>query len=188
VTRVQVLRAGYAALGLAFLALAWSPLLLAGLVIAFAGSILLLFSDDDMPKWSGLVLLLYYALLILSFLFSAPITFRGGGFYLDPLQPALASLVQYYLGLAFPLILAATALTAAWERERGARFLLLGAALGFVLVAILTIALRPTGEKAEQLAQSARQQGALVTILVALAALAGAAGAFWGAARPEEYA
>ena len=189
-TRSGVLRAGYVALGLAFLALAGASvagsLLIPGLLLAFAGAIVLLFSQDDLPKWAGITLLAYYALLVLAFLAATPITIRkGGAFGFEPLAPDLAADVEYYLGLVFPLMLTATSLAAAWERERPVRYLLLAAALGFVLVAILTVVQRPGGATSTDVARAAAQ-GSLLAALIGLSALAGAAGTFWSAARPEE--
>lgn len=192
-TRVQILRAGYAALGLAFLALAGSTasgaLLLAGLAVGFVASILLLFSDDELPKWSGGVILAYFVLFVISFLFASTITVRSGGAYhLEFPATALFDQVKTWLSLAFPLFLAGTTIAAAWERELPARWLLIGAACGFVLVAILTVTLTPTGQQATEIAQSGQRQGNATIIIGALSALAGAAGAMWSAARPDEYA
>lgn len=189
-TRVAILRAGYVALGLAFLALAGSTvsgtLLLVGLGVGFVASLLLIFSDDDLPKWSGVIILVYFVLLIISFLFATSITVRSGGrYHIEFPATTLFVQVRDWLGLAFPLLLAATAISAAWERERPARLLLIAAAAGFILVAILTVALTPTGQLAAERAQSGQRQGALIALLGAFAALAGAAGAIWSAARPE---
>ena len=192
-TRVQILRAGYAALGLAFLALAGSTasgaLLLVGLGVGFVASILLLFSDDELPKWSGGVILVYFLLFVISFLFATTITVRSGGAYhIEFPATALFEQVSTWLSIAFPLFLAGTAIAAAWERELPARWLLIGAACGFVLVAILTVSLTPTGQHPTDIAQSGQRQGSFVILLGALSAIAGAAGALWSAARPEEYA
>lgn len=192
-TRVAVLRAGYASFALAFGALAASALagslVLAALAIALLGALLLLFSDDDLPKWAGIVLLAYFGLIMASFLLATPITVRrGGSFGIEPPNPALATNVLYYLGLASPLMLAGTALAAAWERERPARLLLLGAVGGLVVVAILTVTVTPSGADAAAVARAAASQGNLLQLLFGLSAVAGAGGALWSAARPEEFA
>ena len=63
--------------------------------------------------------------------------------------------------------LAGASLTALWERERLVRILLVAAAVGFVLVGVLSVALKPTGDNATLLAQSAQRQANLVSILLA---------------------
>lgn len=187
-----MLRAGYACFALAFAALAASAvagsLLLAGLALAAVAAILLLFSDDDLPKWAGVALVAYFLLIGLAFVLATPITIRrGGNFGIEPPNPQLASTVLYYLGLGSPLMLAGTALASAWERELPPRLLLMGGLGGFVLVAFLTVALAPAGTDASAVARAAAQ-GNLLRVLFALSALAATLGAAWGAARPEEFA
>lgn len=207
VTRVAILRAGYAALGLAFLALAGTlsvgSLLLAGLGLALLGGLLLAFSDDDIPKWSGLALVAYFVLSALAFLAATPITIdRGDGYFVNPAPPELAGEVLYWMGLVSPLVLAAVTIAAAWERERAPRVLLLGAVAGFLLVGILSVALvtnldpvcaadplaQGCAGAAERAAAQARQQADLLRVLSAVSALAAAVGALWAASRPEEMA
>lgn len=191
-TRVTVLRAGYAAFAVAFAALAASAaagaLLPAALGIGVLAALLLLFSDDDLPKWAGVVLLAYFGLVVAAFLLATPITVRtGGSFGIEPPNPRLAETVTYYLGALSPLVLAGAALTAAWERERPARLLLLGAVGGLVVVGVLTFALTPEGATATEV-QRAQSQGALLRLLLAVSAVSAALGAAWSAWRPEEYA
>lgn len=189
-TRVVVLRAGYAAFALAFAALAASAaagaLLPLALLVGFVGAVLLLFCDDDLPKWAGVVLLCYFGLILVAFILANPITVRkGGSFGIEPPNPELATTVTYYLGALSPLMLAATAAAAAWERERPARLLLIGAVGGFLVVGILTFALRPGSVEEVQRAAS---QGNLLRLLLGVSALSAAVGAAWSAARPEEFA
>ena len=191
-TRVTVLRAGYAAFALAFAAMAASAwagsLLVAAFAVGFVAAVLLLFSDDDLPRWSGVVLLAYFLLVLVAFLLSTPITVRTGGSYgIEPPFPRLAEAVTYYLAALSPLLLAGTALAAAWERERPARLLLMGAVGGFVVVGILTFTLAPEAASATAV-QRAESQGDLLRLLLALCAVSAAVGAGWSAARPEEYA
>lgn len=191
-TRVGVLRVGYGAYALAFAALAASAaspgLLLAALAIGFLGGLLLVFSDDDLPKWAGLVLVGYFLVILVAFLLATPITVRRGGSYgIEPPNPALASTVLYYLGSLSPLLLAGSALTAAWERERPARLLLMGAVGGLIVVAVLTVVLVPTGASPDDI-KRATSQGNLLQVLLGISALAAAVGAGWSAARPEEFA
>lgn len=188
-TRVTVLRLGYGALGVTLLALAVGQvagaLIPAGLAVALVAGFLLAFSDDDLPKWAGITLLAYLLVSVLTFVAASPITIRGGArLYV----PAMADeSLQYYLFLASPLLLTATGLAAAWERERPARFLLAGALAGFVVVAGLTLSLAPNGSTSAAVS-TAQQQGNLLEVLYALSAIAGASGALWSASRPEEYA
>lgn len=191
--RLAFLRAGYAALGLAFGALAASAvaggLLLVGLLVALVGGILLAFSRDDLPKYAGLVLVAYFVLSIVAFLAASPVTIKGSGgsYFVNGAPPDLADDVMYYVGLASPLMLGATAVLAAWEREWAPRLLLWGAVGGFVLVALLSILLRPGGTDASAIAAAEAQAG-LVSNLFMVSALAGAAGALWAAGRPDSYA
>jgi hypothetical protein len=192
--RPAVLRAGYAALGLAFLALAVSSyagaLLFAGLGLALLASILLAFSRDDLPKWAGLTLLAYFVVTAVAFAAAQSVTVRLGAerSHYEPLSPGLGQRVFEYLSVFSPFVLVACSLAGTWERERPARFLALGAAAGFVAVAVLTLILTPRGTTVTALAASGSAQAGLLRGLSALSALAGAAGAAWSAARPEEYA
>lgn len=186
VTRVRVLAAGYAAFAVAFAALAGSAyagaLLLPALALGLAAALLLAFSQDELPKWAGLVLLAYFLLIVAAFLLATPITIRRGGSYgIEPLDRALAENVLYYLGLASPMMLGGTALAAAWERENAARLLLFGSVGGFLVVAALTVLLGAETQAA------AASQGDLLQLLFALSAVAGAAGATWSAIRPQEF-
>jgi hypothetical protein len=184
-----MLRSGYAALGVAFGALAGSivvpGLVLPGLALAFVAGILLAFSDDDMPKWAGISIVGYFLLTAILFLAATPITVnRGERFFVNPAPPELANEVFLWLGLLSPLILAGAGIAAAWEREHAPRILLFGALAGFALVAILSIVLVPGDTDPG----GARAQGSLLQMLFALSALAGAAGALWAASRPEDVA
>lgn len=196
-TRLGALRLGYGAIGAAFAALAAStfvaPLLFLGLLLALAGGFLLAFSDDDVPKWAGLALLAYFLVALLAFLAATPITIdRGDGYFVNAAPPDLANKVTEYLVLFSPLMLGATAVAAAWEREHPPRFLLMGAVAGFVIVAALSLVLLPKvvdpsdPEGVSSAVAAARQQGALLSTLFAVSAAAGAAGALWAATRPEE--
>lgn len=186
-TRVGLLRAGYAAFAVAFLAvvasLAAGAFLLVAILAALAGAFLLTWSRDELPKWAGLAMLGYFALTLVAFAASTPITInKGGGYFLNDAPSPVFAQLFYYIGFAFPVMLGATALAATWERERGVRNLLLASLAGFVLMALLTFALRPSSPGA------AAMQGGLLKLLAAAAALAGVAGAAWAAARPDEYA
>jgi hypothetical protein len=191
--RVLMLRLGYGALGLSFVAFGASvlvgSLVFLAIPLALAGGVLLGLSGDDLPRWSGVALLLYFVVTILVFLAATPITVRLDffkGFVNDDPSP-VATLVLDYLVLALPLMMAATASAAAWEREWPPRLLLAGAILGFVLVTILGMVLKPSGQ-AELARSSALAQGELLRTLFALSSAAGALGALWAAGRPDEYA
>lgn len=192
-TRVALLRSGYGAFGLAFAALGASffvsPLILVGLVLALAGGALLAFSDDELPKWAGVALVAYFVVSLVAFLAATPVTIRLEFFngFLNQSPSPLARAVFDYIVLAFPLMLGATAVAAAWEREWPPRILLLGAFAGFLLVGVLTLVLVPRGTGASDLAR-ASSQADILRMLFAVSAGAGAVGAFWAAARPEEYA
>jgi len=189
-TRIGVLRAGYAALAVAFLAavgtFAAGNLLFVELLAALVAAILLAASGEDLPKWTGWALLVYFLLTILSFFAATPITIdKGGGFFVNGKPAAFLVNVQSYLLQAFGVTLAGATLAASWERERGARNLAAASLAGFVLFAILSYTLKPsTGADAGV----AVQQGGFIQILAALAALAGLASAAWCAARPDEFA
>lgn len=183
-----MLRSGYAALGMAFAALAGSisvpTLVLPGLALAFVAGLLLAFSDDELPKWAGMALMGYFVMSALLFLAATPITInRGERYFVNPAPPELAGEIFYWLGLVSPLILAGAAIAAAWERERAPRVLLFGAIGGFVLVALLSVILVPDGTAAQ-----AEAQGEWLRILFAVSAAAGATGALWAASRPQEAA
>lgn len=185
-TRVGVLRVAYAFLGVAFLSLAGSVvaggLLFVGFFAALVGAALLLFTDDDLPKWAGVALVTYFTATLVAFLAATPITVRrGGNFGIEPINPELTSAVAEYLVLLSPLMFAATALASAWEREQPPRLLMMGAVGGFVLVAVLTVVL--TADDATR----AMTQGNLLRGLFAVSAAAGAVGSGWAAARPDEY-
>lgn len=188
-----MLRGGYAAFGLAYVALAASVLvqaaLPAGLVLVLVGAILLSLSQDDLPKWSGLALVGYYVVTLLAFVASTPITInKGGRYFVNDAPPELANALFSYLVLALPLMLGAATLAAAWEREWPPRLLLCGSIGGFLLVGILSIFLLPNGEDVTEAAQSAKLQADLIQTLFAVSAAAGAVGALWAATRPDEYA
>lgn len=191
--RVLMLRLGYGALGLSFVAFGASVLVgvlvFLAIPLAMVGGILLALSGDDLPRWAGLALLLYFVVTVLAFLAATPITVRldfFSGFVNDDPSP-VASLVVDYLVLAIPLMMAAAASAAAWEREWPPRLLLGGAILGYVLVTILGIVLVPSGS-ADEAAAVALQQGDLLRSLFAVSAAAGALGALWASGRPDEYA
>ncbi|MFA5860353.1 MAG: hypothetical protein WDA16_01530 [Candidatus Thermoplasmatota archaeon] len=189
-TRVVVLRLGYAAYGLAFVALAASAyagtLVLVAFAVAFLAAIFLAASRDDLPRWAGIALLAYFIVTVGAFLLQTPITIRSGGrYHIDAAAPALASAVFDYLAQTSPLMLGGAALAAAWERERPARILLLGGLAGFIVVGLLTFILVPHGSDLSAV-KAAQGQANLLLTLGALSAIAAAAGAFWSAVRPEE--
>lgn len=190
-TRVGVLRLGYAAFALAFVCLAASPwlgaLLATGLAAALIGAVLLIFSGDDLPKWAGVTILVYILVLVLVFLLATSLTIQGSEFYYESPAPDLADALFQYFALAIPLILAGAVLAAAWERELPARYLLIGSIAGYVILAIITITTQPAGDTPEAIA-AAKAQGDLLENLFAISALASAAGAGWAAARVEESA
>lgn len=190
-TRLAVLRAGYAAIGLAFAAMAATlvvpSLLLAGVALAVLGGLLLAISDDDLPKWAGAALLTYVVVTLAAFIASTPVTVRLDFFkgFLNAEPSAAARATFEYLGLALPIMLCGCAIAAAWEREAAPRVLLFGAIGGFFLVAILTVALVPRGIDADAAADVARSQGDLLRVLFAVSAGVGATGALWAASRPD---
>lgn len=198
-SRVRFLRAGYAALALALFALAGSALsgalLLLALPCALAGGILLALSRDDLPRGAGITLLAYFLLTLVFFLLSSPITLRGN-YFVNGAPPALAEAVYGYLVLALPVFIVAAGLVASWEREWPARTTFLVALIGFLLVGVLNYTLLPsapsseTATSAEILAARAKAEtyGHILQGLFAVFALAGAIGATWSAARPDEYA
>lgn len=191
-TRVAMLRAGYAGVGVAFAALAASiavpSLLLPSLGLAFLAGVLLAFSDDDLPKWAGIALLAYFLLSALAFLAATPITIgKGGGYFVNKAPPDLAGSVMEWMGILSPLILGGAAITAAWEREWGPKALLVGAVAGFILVAVLTVVLVPSDTSAAAV-EAAASQARMLSVLFALSAGAGAIGALWAAGRSEEIA
>ena len=184
-----MLRAGYGGLALAFggiAAGAYVPtLLLPALALALVAGLLLAISDDDLPKWAGLAIIAYFVLTVLVFLAATPITIdKGDGYFLNAAPTEVAQEAFYWLTFAAPLMLAGAAIVASWERELPSRVLLLGAVGGFILVGILTVALIPKDLSVD----SAKQQGEMIKILLALSAAAGASGVLWAAGRPEEYA
>lgn len=188
-TRLAVLRAGYGALGFAFAGLAGSiyvpSLLVPALALSIAAGVLLVFSDDPIPKWAGFVLLAYFAATILVFVASTPITIdKGGGYFVNAAPTAVAQEIFRWLVLAAPLILVGAAILSSWEREVPARILLMGALAGFLLVAALSVLLVPAGPSVAE----AERQGSLTKTLFAVSAAAGAAGMIWAAGRPDEYA
>lgn len=189
-TRTAILRAGYAGLGLAFAAIAGSiyvgSLLLPGLAVALMAGLLLAFSDEDLPKWAGIALVVYFVLIVLVFLAATPITInKGDRYFVNSAPPELAREVAYWLGLAAPLMLGGAALVASWERERPARTLLFGAIAGFILVGVLTVSLVPRTTLA---GDAAVGQGNMIKTLFAVSAAAGAAGSLWAAGRADEFA
>lgn len=208
VTRLVVLRSGYAALGFAFVALAASvavpSLVLPGLMAAFLGGVLLAFSDEDLPKWAGIVLVTYFLLVLVAFVAATPITInKGDRYFVNKAPPELAGEVLYWMGVLSPIILSGVAILAAWERDRVPRFLLVGALGGFLLAATLTLALTPTldaqcgvqdetgasasdcMQKAQQATNEARSRGQMLSYLTAASAATAALGTFWAAGRPD---
>ena len=192
-TRLVVLRSGYAALGLAFLALAAGfvvdSLVILGLAIALVGGFLLAFSDDDLPKWAGIALVAYFLVTVLAFFAATGITVNVGGesYFWNDSPIDSAAQITTWIFLVSPLMLGAAAIVASWERENAARFLLVGAVAGFVLVAVLTILLVPDDTGADAVA-AAQRQGDMVQMLFAASAAAGALGSLWAAGRPDRYA
>lgn len=186
--RVLALRLGYGAFAAAFAVLAVSALpvsgaiLPLGLVLALGGALALAFCRDPLPRWAGVAVLAFFALVILAFVASTPVTVNKGSrfFFNDDPHPLFRVLFDALL-LATPVMLGAAAALAAWERERPARNLLLSAAIGLGLVFLLSFVLAPSGVR------GAIVQGGLLKALFGVSALAGAAGAAWCAARPEEF-
>lgn len=208
--RVALLRAGYATLGLSLLSFGGSlvvgALVFLGIGFALLGGILLALSGDDLPRWSGLSLVLYFLVTVGAFVAATPFTVRlefFSGFLNDQPSP-FASKFFEYLVLVLPVMVAGTALAAAWEREWTPRLLLGGSAAGFALVILLTLVLQPAdgaedavngtmapeaaNQAADEAAATAATQSALLRSLMALSAAAGSFGAFWAASRPDEYA
>lgn len=191
--RVVLLRWGYAALGLSFVAFAASTVLgaaaLAGIALALVAGVLLALSGDDLPRWAGLALVLYFVVTLLVFLAATPVTVRlesFRGFVNDDPSP-LAEAVFGYLVMAMPLMMAATGVASAWEREWPPRLLLWGSLAAFLLVSVLHVVLAPT--QADELgAARGETYGRLMTSLFGLSGAVGALGALWAAARPDEYA
>ncbi|GEM_PF-6413781 len=187
-----MLRAGYGAFGVAFLSLAGAQLagnlVLLALLAGLAGGLCLALSKDDLPKWAGLAMLAYFALSLLAFLAATPITIgRGGGYFVNDKPSAVFDALYYYVVLAFPIMLGATALASTWERELPPRALLMGAVAGSALWAVLSYALVPRVDPSLGVG-AATAQNNLLALLAAASALAGAAGAAWAASRPDEYA
>jgi hypothetical protein len=186
-----MLRAGYVAFGVAFLALAGAAYLSGGLVMlglaaGLAGGLLLAFSRDELPKWAGIAMVTYFALSLLAFLAATPITLgKQGGYFINDKPSAVFEDLQYYVFLVFPIMLGATATAATWEREWPPRVLLIASLAGSTLWAVLSYALVPPSGST---VAAAATQNNILSILAALAALAGAAGAAWAATRPDEYA
>lgn len=201
--RLRVLRAGYVALAAAFVSIAASPyvgaFLLLGLLLALAGAILLVFSRDELPRYAGLGLILYFLVSLAVFVASTPTTIRSGGanyFVNDDPNPALAVVYQDLL-LGLPLMVAGALTVAVWERERAPRLLTVGALVGGGIWFVLFLLLAPgadvggvnvTAEQAALSASRAVTNARLMDALLALSALCGAAGAGWASARPDEYA
>jgi hypothetical protein len=189
-SRVALLRAGYAAFCVAFLAVAVTiqgagVAFFLGLLAALVAGFLLAFSRDELPKWAGLALLAYFGLTILAFLAATPVTIdKGGGYFVNDKPSATFQAVSGYLVLAFPIMLGGAALAAAWERERGPKTLLFAALAASVVWAVLSFALLPPSAQAT----AAQSQNHLLDLLAVAACLVGAAGALWAALRPDEYA
>lgn len=186
-----MLRAGYAGLGLAFAAMAATlavpSLILGGLALAFAGGVLLAFAEDDMPKWAGIILIVYFLLSALAFVATTSVTINQGGerYFFAP--PNMFGDVIYWIGLVSPIMLAAATIAAVWEREPAPRYLLAGALAGMLLFAILTVVLTPGGEGVTDAARASESQGDMLQTLFALSAGVGAVGALWAASRPDSY-
>lgn len=191
-TRLGVLRAGYLSLGLAFAALTGSiaigALLLLGFVIALVAGILFAFSDDDLPKWSGLALVAYFLLSVLAFMAATPITIeRGGNYFVNAAPPRLASDVLQWMGLIAPLFFAAVAVGAMWEREPAPKWMAVGGLVGFFLFAVMSIALVPSGSDPSMAADSARAQGSILQGLFAVSAAVLTVSLVWATARPDSW-
>lgn len=188
---MAVLRVGYATLGIAFAALAAtlaSPsLILAGLALAFVAGLFLAFTDDHLPKWAGIALLVYFLLSVAAFLAATPVTINRGGesFFVNKAPPGLADDVIDWMGRFSPLMLSGAALAATWEREKAPRTLLFGALGGFALHAVLYVALVPTGADVDSALAAARSQEQTLSLLFALSAGVAALAAFWAMARPD---
>lgn len=194
-SRVGLLRAGYLVFGLAFLAIAATELgvgaaLFLGLAASLVAGILLAFSQDDVPKWAGIVMVAYFAFSVLMFLASTPITInKGEGYFVNDSPSKTFAAVFDYALLAFPIMLAAAAFIAVWERERGPRILLGISIAGAILWAVLSFLLVPeAGGRTSAVAAAAASQNRLLDAVAVGAALLGAAGAAWAAWRPDEYA
>lgn len=192
--RVALLRWGYGALGLSFAAFGASVvaggLIFVGILFALLGGLLLALSGDDLPRWAGVALLLYFLVSLAAFVAATPVTVRlefFKGFVNDDPSP-LATALFDHLVLALPLVIGGTAVAAAWEREWPPRILLWGALGGFVVVAILTVALLPSGDATRASFSTAQTQGRLLEILFGLSGGLGTLGALWAATRPDEYA
>jgi hypothetical protein len=188
VTRTRLLRVGYAALGLTFVALAatFSPVgqafLALGLLVGFVGAGALMLSGDHLARWAGIAIVAYFLLCALAFIGSNGATIRVGDtiiFFNDAPSPFFDALFDYLvLGITF--LFTAAALVAVWE-VGAPRWLLVGATGGFVLLAILTVAITPDAGSLDGGGESRS-----LAALFALFALVGAAGAFWASARPVE--
>jgi hypothetical protein len=183
-TRAAVLRSGYGLLAVAFVALgasatpAGGALVLPSFFLAFVAAWFLVFSDDDIPRWGGLVILAFVVLTLVVFVLANPISFsHNGHYYIEPVSPTLAQALYDTLIQLSPVIIAGAALAASWERETPVRILLVGGAIGLLVVEVVT--LLPT---------SGQAQATLLLALFAVSALACAIGEGWSAARPEEYA
>lgn len=207
-TRIGVLRAGYGALGFAFAGLAAGiavpSLVIPGLALGLVAGALLAFSDDPLPKWSGIALVVYFVVTVVAFLAATGITVELGGerYFVNDSPAAATQSITSWITLASPLMLAGAGTVAVWERERPPRILLLGAIAGFVIVGILTAVLVPELDPkcatdafapgcagaAQQAAAEGARQGNMLRMLTAVSAAAGAAGAIWAAGRPDEYA
>lgn len=179
------------AIGLTFLALAatfvpaGSSLLIPGLLLGFIGGVLFLFSEEDLPRYAGLAIVGYFALVIVTFLASNGVTVRIGdsNYFANDQPPAFLTAVFEYLVLGLPILFVAASTIAVWELG-GPRWLLIGALAGFALVVALTIILNPSLE-----GESVNPGGSqAIGPLFSLAALAGAAGAFWASRNAGELA
>lgn len=197
--RVALLRWGYGAFGLSLAAFALSTYqggaVFVGILLAFVGALLLAFSGDDLPRWSGVAMLLYFVVTLLVFLAATPVTIRLDFFkgFVNDDPPAVLGVVFDYLVLAMPIMVVGTAIAAAWEREWPPRVLLAGSIVGFILVQLLHFVLVPPGSGADaastaEAVSAAEQQGDILAILFGVSAAVGALGALWAASRPDEYA
>lgn len=191
--RVALLRWGYGAFGLSLAAFGVSAIqgyaVFLAILLAFAGAVLLSLSGDDLPRWSGVAMLLYFLVTALAFFAATPVTIRLEFFkgFVNDDPPAILSAVFDHLVLAMPVMVVGTVIAAAWEREWPPRVLLVGSVVGFILVSLLHFVLEPPGTDLEAIAEAERQ-GNILRILFGVSAAVGALGALWAASRPDEYA
>lgn len=201
--RIGVLRVGYVTLALSFASLAAAPyagaLLPFGLLLALVGGGCFAFTRDELPRYAGLTLLVYFVVALVVFFASTPVTLRSGGsnYFVNDAPPAILTSVFQDLLLGLPIVLGAALCVAVWEREWAPRLLVLGALVGSAIWFVLVLVFEPgtaaagvnvTAEQATLGASTAQTSARLMDALLALSGLCGAAGALWAFARPDEYA